>query len=606
MNATPNIRYRLETDREQFWLQAGENTIGSSPRNDIVLSVGGVSRHHAVISLGGGSIHVRDLDSKNGTLINGSAVSSSPLAVHDKIGLGPVTLSLSAVDEDDAELGLECGHTLLPAPDLDASQATATVLRPDLEGERAHLLFIGEFFGHITRDANQGVGSQGSGREVALRSLVDLLNAEGCAVIESAGGSEMAVISGVGQLEGLGQAFEEAQWMVADDPTLARLRRPGWVCVAERRAERPLALAVSGIPLTADDPTPLLGTLLHLLSHVDPRRPSARKEDPPEAPPLEPGIVPSVAPDMRAIYQQIGLLRQGTLPVLILGESGVGKEHIARLIHETSRRSHRPFVAINCAAIPSELLEAEMFGIGRGVATGVEPREGKFQLADGGTLFLDEIGDMSPELQAKLLRALQEREIVPLGRAPQQIDVRVVAATNTDLQARMGDGEFRQDLYYRLAGYEIEVPPLRRRRADLPALIGHFVRVYSEETGKSVRGVSVKALRRLCSYDWPGNVRELKNIVRRLVYTCPGGQAIESAMLPATLLDPPPADPSVDDLENGSASLPGHLEAIERRLIGQALEKTGGNQTRAAKLLGISRNGMAYRLKRLGMENETS
>ncbi|MEM1181467.1 MAG: sigma 54-interacting transcriptional regulator [Acidobacteriota bacterium] len=603
MNGTPDIRYRLESDGDQFWLQSGENTIGSSPRNDIVLPVGGVSRHHAVISLGGGAIHVRDLDSKNGTLINGSAVSSSPLALHDKIGLGPITLSLTAVDEDDAELGLEVAHAQIPPPDLEASQATATVLRPDLAGERAHLLFVGEFLSLLS-DTN---GShRHAGRENALRALADRLGAEGCALIESAGTPHMAVLTGVGNLDSLGQTFHNAHWMVAEDRGLVTLRRPGWACVAERRAEMPLTLAVSGVASMHEDPTALLSTLLRLLAHADQRPQTSHRQDPPEAPPLAPGIVPSVAPAMRALYSQIGLLRQGNLPVLILGESGVGKEHIARLIHETSRRSARPFVAINCAAIPSELLEAEMFGIGRGVATGVEPREGKFQIADGGTLFLDEIGDMSPELQAKLLRALQEREIMPLGRDPQRVDVRVVAATNTDLQARMADGEFRQDLYYRLAGYEIEVPPLRQRRADLPALIGHFVRQYSEETGKSVRGVSVKALRRLCGHGWPGNVRELKNMVRRLVYACPDGLAIESSLLPTTILDPPPAEPTLDDLQQGEASLPKHLEAVERRMIRQALDKTGGNQTKAAKLLGISRNGMAYRLKRLGMETEAT
>ncbi|MEM8994311.1 MAG: sigma 54-interacting transcriptional regulator [Acidobacteriota bacterium] len=602
MNVTPGIRYRLEAESNQYWLQTGENTIGSSPRNDIVLPIGGVSRHHAVISLGGGSISVRDLDSTNGTLINGSAVSSGPLTVHDKIGLGPITLSLSAVEEDDAELGLECACAQPPSAVVDTGQGTLTMARIDVADGRSHLLLIGEFLDCLGPRV-EADGSASAGREAALRALTDRLDADGCALIESAGADRMAVIAGVGDLETLGETFDDAQWRIADDPAMATLRHRGWACVTERRAELPLALAVRGIPPGADDPTPLLSILLRLLADVDRRRPRPVRVEPQDPPPLAPGIVPSVAPSMRALYRQIGLLRQGTLSVLILGESGVGKEHIARLIHEASRRRHRPFVAINCAAIPSELLEAEMFGIGRGVATGVEPREGKFQIADGGTLFLDEIGDMSPELQAKLLRALQEREIMPLGRGSRRVDVRVVAATNTDLQARMAAGEFRQDLYYRLAGYEIDVPPLRERRVDLPAFIGHFVRAYGEETGKSVRGVSVKALRRLCAYAWPGNVRELKNIVRRLVYACPDGQAIESAMLPTTIFDPLPADPGVDDLQNGTASLPSHLEAIERRMIRQVLESTGGNQTRAAKLLGISRNGMAYRLKRLGLES---
>ncbi|MEO1368769.1 MAG: FHA domain-containing protein, partial [Acidobacteriota bacterium] len=174
MNGTPGIRYRLEAESNQYWLQAGENTIGSSPRNDIVLPIGGVSRHHAVISLGGGSIQVRDLDSKNGTLVNGSAVSSGPLTVDDKIGLGPITLSLSAVDEDDAELGLDCGGAESPPPEADSGQGTAAVRLPDLAGERTHVLFVGEFLGHLSHGPGSD-GSSGAGREAALRALADLL-----------------------------------------------------------------------------------------------------------------------------------------------------------------------------------------------------------------------------------------------------------------------------------------------------------------------------------------------------------------------------------------------------------------------------------------------
>ncbi|MEM6797347.1 MAG: sigma 54-interacting transcriptional regulator, partial [Acidobacteriota bacterium] len=597
MNEPPILRYRLESETDQYWLRPGENTIGSSPRNAVVLSVGGVSRHHAVVVVAGGSVYVRDLESKNGTLLNGSAVSSSPLAIGDRISLGPVALILAAVDEDDAELGLECSDVRLT--DLVAleqgSQATATALRSDLGKDRAHLGLVGRFFGLLTGDG-------ATGQETALRALVDHLGARGCAFLESAGTAYGAVLASVGEVETLGEALSDADWGSSDSLGLLTTRRGDWWCVAQKHSEMPLALALRGMPETGEEHTLLLGILLDFLAHVDRRRVVPRTVDDTEGAPLPGDIVPSVTPAMRALYSQIGLLRQGDLPVLILGESGVGKEHIAQLIHSTSRRRGRPFVAINCAAIPSELLEAEMFGIGRGVATGVSPRTGKFQAADGGTLFLDEIGDMSPELQAKLLRALQEREIVPLGRDPLKVDVRVVAATHTDLQALMASGRFRQDLYYRLAGYEMEVPALRQRRSDLPALISHFVRLYGEETGKSVRGVSVKALRRLCSYSWPGNVRELKNIVRRLVYACPDGRAIESSMLPPAILDPEPAEPTVEDMRLGSASLAEHLQAIERRLIRQALDATGNNRTPAAQLLGLSRNGMAYRLRRLGME----
>jgi DNA-binding NtrC family response regulator len=204
--------------------------------------------------------------------------------------------------------------------------------------------------------------------------------------------------------------------------------------------------------------------------------------------------------------------------VLLLGESGTGKELLARALHQLSARAKGPFVAINCAAIPADLLEAEMFGIGKGIATGVVERRGKFQMAEGGTLLLDEIGDMPHELQAKLLRALQEKEVQPVGGAPVPVDIRVIAATNSDLHRRMEEGRFRRDLYFRVAGFALRVPPLRERREDIPALVESFMRAFARETGKGLRGITVKALRALIEYDWPGNVRELQLEVRRLVY----------------------------------------------------------------------------------------
>ncbi|MEM7353544.1 MAG: sigma 54-interacting transcriptional regulator [Acidobacteriota bacterium] len=596
-------RFRLQGPDEQFWLQPGENAIGSSPRNDIALSSEGVSRHHAVVTLEDAGLEVRDLGSKNGTLVNGCAVSSSPLATGDVLGVGPVSFEVIALDRDDAELGIELQRPRLPLPATDGSRATATLLQTDRDTESLHLRFVGDFFA-------RWLDGQ-AGHEMALLGLVDFLGARGCLLFEGGNGSEAIVRAAAGGCDDLpsewraAEVFAEVQ--ASTDPGDVETRQQDSDYAAlEIRGERYLALAALGLGEDAADPGLLLATLVRLIGGLEERRPAAHAKRSEEALRLPEGIVPSVVPEMRALYEQIALLRQGDLPVLILGESGVGKEHIARLVHDSSARLEQPFVAINCAAIPSELLEAEMFGIGRGVATGVTSREGKFRLADGGTLFLDEIGDMSPELQAKLLRALQEREIVPLGREPVRVDVRVVAATNTELAQRMADGAFRQDLYYRLAGYEIEVPSLRRRRADLPALIGHFVRTYSEEIGKSIRGVSVKALRRLTHYAWPGNVRELKNIVRRLVYVCPTGQTIESAHLPPLIADPQPEEPTLDDLRLGDKSLPSHLEAIERRMIRQALAATHRNQTQAAKLLGISRNGLAYRLKRLGMEGESS
>jgi len=210
-------------------------------------------------------------------------------------------------------------------------------------------------------------------------------------------------------------------------------------------------------------------------------------------------------------------------------------------------------------------------------------------------LLLDEIGDMAPALQAKLLRVLQEREVVPVGgRRSVPVDVGLIAATNAEPERLLAEGRFRPDLFYRIAGYVLRVPPLRERREDIPRLVEHFVRRFAGETGKAVRGVTVRAMDALVGYRWPGNVRELEHELRRLVYLCPHGQAIDSTLVPPRLAVQPAADP--DDLR-----LETHVAATERVVILRALDRTGGNQTQAAKLLGISRNGLTLKLERLGI-----
>jgi len=316
------------------------------------------------------------------------------------------------------------------------------------------------------------------------------------------------------------------------------------------------------------------------------------------------GYVPGESPAMTSFYGQMLPLLQGDLPVLILGETGVGKEYLARILHNSSPRRRGPFLAVNCAAIPADLLESEMFGIGKGVATGVLEREGKFRLAEGGTLFLDEIGEMPFELQAKLLRALQEKEIHPVGSPrPIPVDIRVLAATNSDVLERVGAGRFRRDLYYRVAGCVLQVPALRQRREDIPALVERFVRD-SGKAGKAVRGVTVKALRALVDYPWPGNIRELEHEVRRLVQLCPDGHAIDSTMLSKHVTSGEVAKgPAEGAPPGGSLQIDSHVDPLEARLIREALSRAGGNRSQAARLLGISRNGLAMKMARLGIKN---
>jgi transcriptional regulator of acetoin/glycerol metabolism len=311
------------------------------------------------------------------------------------------------------------------------------------------------------------------------------------------------------------------------------------------------------------------------------------------------GYVVGDSPAIATLHAQMRPLVEGDLPVLVLGETGVGKECVARILHLSSARRAGPFVAINCAAIPADLLEAELFGIGKGVATGVVERTGRFQQAEGGTLFLDEIGEMPALLQTKLLRALQQKEVQPVGGAPTPVDIRVVAATNSDLFRRMEEGAFRRDLYYRVAGYALRVPALRERREDVPAFVEAFVRAFSRETGKRLRGITVRTLRALVDYAWPGNVRELEHEVRRLVSLCPDGQPLESGMLSPQILAPPAA-PAGEEPPLG-LSLEANVERLERRLIREALQRARGNRSEAARLLGISRNGLALKMERLGI-----
>ena len=310
-----------------------------------------------------------------------------------------------------------------------------------------------------------------------------------------------------------------------------------------------------------------------------------------------PGYIPGQSLAMVQLYSHMRPLLLGDVPVLLLGETGVGKEQLAQIIHASSKRREGPFVAVNCAAIPAELLEAEMFGIGRGVATGVSERRGKFQLAEGGTLVLDEIGELAPALQAKLLRALQGREIQPVGGAPVRGRAR---HRRHELGPRPQDagGQFRKDLYYRLAGFVLRVPPLRERADDIPELVESFLSTFAAEIGRPTPAMTPEARRVLALYPWPGNVRELEHEVRRLAYLCPPGEVIDTDLLSDHLFLSPGQEAQIP---SSTLDLESNIAHLERRLIRAALGRTAGRRAAAARLLGISRNGLTIKLERLGL-----
>ena len=284
--------------------------------------------------------------------------------------------------------------------------------------------------------------------------------------------------------------------------------------------------------------------------------------------------------------------------VLLAGESGVGKDMIARAIHQHSPRRDKPFVKINCTAIPENLMESELFGYEKGAFTGAAAaKPGKFEQADGGTVFLDEIGDVPPSIQVKLLRVLQEREFERLGsNKTRHIDVRVIAATNVDLRAALEQGTFRQDLYYRLNVLPINLPPLRDRREDIPYLAEFFMRKHAAELDSPVRSLAAGAIHKLAAYHWPGNVRELENVMERSLVLA-SGPVLEEAEV---RLDMAPSRRTASSGEPGFLPPGMTLEEYERALIREALRRAAGNKSQAARLLGLTRNALRYRLTQMG------
>ena len=302
---------------------------------------------------------------------------------------------------------------------------------------------------------------------------------------------------------------------------------------------------------------------------------------------------------MREIFATIDRVAPTRATVLLCGESGVGKDMIARAIHHHSPRSAHPFVKINCTALPENLMESELFGYEKGAFTGANTtKPGKFEQADTGTVFLDEIGDVPGSIQVKLLRILQEREFERLGsNKTRHIDVRVLAATNVDLRAALEQGTFREDLYYRLNVLPINIPPLRDRKEDIPFLANHFIRKFRKDLGSPVESISEEAMTRLIGYQWPGNVRELENVIERSMVLA-GGKVLEALDVKLDLA-PKARAAAVDSfLPEGQT-----LDQFEQSIIKEALHRAAGNKSQAARLLGLTRNALRYRLTQMGIES---
>jgi DNA-binding NtrC family response regulator len=304
---------------------------------------------------------------------------------------------------------------------------------------------------------------------------------------------------------------------------------------------------------------------------------------------------------MRDIFQTVARVAPTRATVLLAGESGVGKDMIARAIHQHSPRRDFPFVKINCTALPENLMESELFGFEKGAFTGANAsKPGKFEQADKGTVFLDEIGDVPSHIQVKLLRILQEREFERLGsNLTRSVDVRVIAATNVNLRAALEQGRFREDLYYRLNVVPINIPPLRERKEDIPFLVLHFVKRLTNELGSPIKDISPAAMDRLLEYDWPGNVRELENTLERSIVLA-SGEVLESGDIRIENARTAPNAASSQSLLLPEGMT---LEQWEQMMIREALRRSNGNKSQAARMLGLTRNALRYRLSQMGMES---
>ena len=328
--------------------------------------------------------------------------------------------------------------------------------------------------------------------------------------------------------------------------------------------------------------------------------------------------------EMHTIFSVIERVADTPSTVLITGESGTGKELVAKALHEQSSRKNEPFIKINCAAIPKTLMESELFGYEKGAFTGaVSSKPGRFELADSGTLFLDEIGEIPVEMQVKLLRAIQESEFERVGGLKTiKVDVRLITATNRDLEQEIQRGNFREDLYYRLNVVPLQIPPLRKRTGDIPLLVQHIIKKFNERLKKTITGIADDALAALESHNWPGNIRELENVIERTILFCkneriergdlqlgPGGEVPATSRM-ATNPQTPVIEDDLDETDSAGASsgslkdiVRAETSRVERELIVKALDETGGNVTQAARLLKISRKSLQMKMKELGLRD---
>lgn len=550
-------------------LRQGRNLIGSAAECDIVLEHPTISRRHAEVLVAGEDVEIGDLESRNGTFIGSRKISArARIGPGTPVAFGRVGLQLEWVAEGDVEAGLSFAGP---------SSASAQGERPAEAGPSTIGTKPVDAF--ATEDFPRLLSALSEGADVA-----HMIEAGGWVLFNRLPAIAVEVTSGAG--EQIGMFFEArreappvaepSEVVCGDDDLRVRVVFPQ---ATMSRVFRPLVESVA--------------TLIRLANGR--AKPAGAPIASTPLPMPEPA---TVVDEVQRIYTEAARVAQGDVGALIGGESGTGKEVLARYIHSASRRAAGPFVALNCAALPRDLLEAELLGIEKGVATGVEPRAGKFELANGGSLFLDEIGDMALETQARILRVLQEGEVYRIGgKVPRKADVRILSATNRKLDELLTGGCFREDLYYRIATWVVELPPLRQRRADIPNLAAHFLSHEGARRGIRVKGISRAALDVLMVYPWPGNIRQLENEMARAVLFLADGDLLDTTRLSDALRQTP--------LDSSRATLSQILEQVERKEILKAVRSSNGDVAAAAERLGLGRSTLYRRMKELGIEFPT-
>lgn len=498
---------------------------------------------------------MEDQGARNGTWLDGTRLlDRAQLGSGSRLRLGEVDVEIEQVDADDASLAVSFDAGLPAAPKNEYA-TLATV-----QGEAFLVESLPELLALLGRRPERFELAQRLGPAAVSELLL-----QGLEVLDREPGEPAVILFRCGEI----------------DPALS--------VEAEAGSLRLRLHAASGVPQSRA--AGLARTLVRLLALAEPR-PMAGESAPTQSAAAD---AQRFDPAMREIYRRALRVADSTLNVLIRGESGTGKEVLAQYLRCHAKRPDAPFVAVNCAALPKDLIDAELFGIERGVATGVESRAGKFEQAHGGILFLDEIGDMAPETQARMLRALQEAEVTRIGgNRPRPAQVRVIAATNQDLETRLGDGRFRSDLFYRIADWQVCLPPLRERVADILPMATHFLAAACRERGIALRGITRAAANALLAYTWPGNVRELaREMARAAVFLTDGDSLAQSDLQAPIQASTAPA-----------SDLKSQLEAAERRILKLAMHQSDGNLSQVAERLGIARSTLYRRLDALGLEPE--